>query len=164
MGEAHLPTEQPKAGQEPRVPAPDVDPGRPRHHQGPPAKGTQAPVGLTWRIRDRETFRRLRAEGRQTRRGPLTVIFVDTSPSEPPRVAYAVGSKVGGAVVRNRLRRRLRAIVHEAAPQLPPGAYLITAAPAAAHLTFGELRTTVREILGATTDPGAGRPVPGEPR
>jgi len=94
----------------------------------------------------------------------LTVTFVDTSPSEPPRVAYAIGSKVGGAVERNRLRRRLRAIVREVAPELRPGAYLITAAPAAAHLTFGELRTTVREILGATTDPGAGRPLPGEPR
>ena len=82
----------------------------------------------------------------------MTVTFVDTSPSDPPQVAYAIGSKVGGAVVRNRLRRRLRAIAHEAAPQLPPGAYLITAAPAAADLTFGELRTIMREMLGATDE------------
>jgi ribonuclease P protein component len=84
----------------------------------------------------------------------LTVTFVETSSSEPPKVAYAIGSRVGGAVVRNRLRRRLRAIVRETAPQLRPGAYLITAAPAAAHLTFGEMRTTVREMLGATAETG----------
>ena len=87
----------------------------------------------------------------------MTVTFVETSPSDPPQVAYAIGSKVGGAVVRNRLRRRLRAIAQEAAPQLPSGAYLITAAPAAAHLSFGELRTIVREMLGATDDTDASR-------
>jgi ribonuclease P protein component len=87
----------------------------------------------------------------------LTVTFVDTSPSDPPQVAYAIGSKVGGAVVRNRLRRRLRAIAHEAAPQLPKGAYLITAAPAAADLTFGELRTIMREMLGATDETDVSR-------
>lgn len=157
MGEADLPTEQPEAGEEPRVPAPHVDPCGTSHHQGPPAEGTQASDGLTWRVRDRETFRRLRTQGRRTRRGPLTVTFVDTSPSDPPQVAYAIGSKVGGAVVRNRLRRRLRAIAHEAAPQLPPGAYLITAAPAAADLTFGELRTIMREMLGATDETDVSR-------
>ena len=40
-------------------------------------------------------------------------------------VAYAVGRHVGGAVVRNRCRRRLRVIAAEASPDLAPGAYLI---------------------------------------
>ncbi len=57
---------------------------------------------------------------------------------------------------RNQLRRRLRAIVNELAPQLRPGAYLIRAAPEAAHLRYGELRTTV---IGATeAASGAGGP------
>jgi ribonuclease P protein component len=54
-------------------------------------------------------------------------------------------------VVRNRLRRRLRAIVSELAPQLAPGAYLVGAAPEAAALSFGELQAIVVEAFEAVT-------------
>jgi ribonuclease P protein component len=65
----------------------------------------------------------------------------------PPRVAYAIGRKVGGAVERNRLRRRLRGIVWQLAPLLRPGAYLIGVAPEGTHLSVGELRSTVTQAL-----------------
>jgi ribonuclease P protein component len=57
------------------------------------------------------------------------------------RVAYAVGRTVGGAVVRNRVRRRLRALV--AALPLAPGDYLVSVGPEAADLPFPELRVLV---------------------
>jgi ribonuclease P protein component len=57
------------------------------------------------------------------------------------RVAYAVSRAVGGAVDRNRVRRRLRAIVRRA--DLAPGAYLVAVAPAAAQLPFDELAAHV---------------------
>src|SRR5947209_4495366 len=104
MGEAHVPTEQPQTSQEPWLPAPDVDPGRTSDPEVPPPQGAQAPLGLIWRIRDRATFRELRVNGRRARRGPLTVTFVVRATDDPPQVAFAVGRKVGGAVVRNKLR------------------------------------------------------------
>jgi ribonuclease P protein component len=64
-----------------------------------------------------------------------------------PRVAFAVGRRVGGAVERNRLRRRLRAIVSEAAPGLRPGAYLVAAGPDAASLPHPELQAAVIDAL-----------------
>ena len=67
-------------------------------------------------------------------------------------MAYAVGRPVGGAVVRNRLRRRMRAVVSELGPHLRPGAYLVGAAPEAASLPFGELKEMVS---GAFDDAGA---------
>jgi ribonuclease P protein component len=67
----------------------------------------------------------------------------------PPRVAYTVGRKVGSAVARNRLRRQLRAAAGEAG--LVSGAYLISASPPAATMTFGELRETVRAAATAVT-------------
>src|SRR5439155_12562332 len=103
MGEADIPTEQPQARQKSRVPASDVDPGRARHLEGPPSQGPAPAVGLTWRIRDRTTFGQLRRDGRRSRSGPVTVTSVDGPSDQPPRVAYAVGRRVGGAVVRNRL-------------------------------------------------------------
>jgi ribonuclease P protein component len=74
---------------------------------------------------------------------------VATDAESPPRVAYAVGKNVGSAVARNRLRRRLRAVARELT--LAPGAYLISAAPPAATMTFGELRDSVRAAAAAVT-------------
>jgi ribonuclease P protein component len=70
----------------------------------------------------------------------------------PPRVAYAVGRKVGGAVTRNRVRRRLRASVARYRSHLRPGAaYLFGAGREAATAPFAELEVAVGELL-------AGRP------
>jgi len=79
---------------------------------------------------------------------------VEDEPGSTPRVAYAIGRRVGGAVHRNRLRRRLRAIAFELGPDLQPGAYLIAAAPAATGLSYGELRTIVSEGVKAVAGDG----------
>jgi ribonuclease P protein component len=82
------------------------------------------------------------------RRGPITVTWAPGDPAEPPRVAYAIGKHVGGATVRNRIRRRLRAIVRELERPLGPGAWLIGAAPEVAKLSYGELQAAVAEAVG----------------
>ena len=58
----------------------------------------------------------------------------------PPRVAYAIGRRSGGAVDRNRLRRRLRPLVREHADRLRPNyQYLVGATPAALRAPRSEL-------------------------
>ena len=75
-------------------------------------------------------------------------------PAEPPRVAFAIGRKVGGAVVRNRLRRRLRHLVREVVPAPGPGAWLISVGPGAAVLPYDQLGAALgRAICAATTAP-----------
>jgi ribonuclease P protein component len=70
--------------------------------------------------------------------------------TEPPRVAYAVGRGVGGAVVRNRVRRRLRAAAREHAAELVGGrAYLVSTTGAAMHSSYDELRTSLHDALRA---------------
>jgi ribonuclease P protein component len=146
MSEANLSTQQPETGQEPRLPAPDVDPGRASHHQGAPVEGPPASLGLIWRVDRHRTFDELR-KGCRGRCGPITVSWVPGDPNEPPRVAYTIGRRVGSAVVRNRVRRRLRMLVREAAPALGSGAYLIGVGPAAALLPYEDLRTTLMKAL-----------------
>ena len=74
-------------------------------------------------------------------------------PTQPPSVAYAVPRAVGGAVERNRLRRRLRATVRELDAELVPGGrYLLSAGPAAMTTTTVELRDTLRALLRATRE------------
>jgi ribonuclease P protein component len=151
MGEAHIPTEQAQARQESRLSAPHVDPGRTSHHQGPSPQGPPQAVGLIWRLRGRQNFLALRRSERRVHRGPITITWVPGQPTEPPQVGFAVGRRVGGAVQRNRLRRRLRAIATEAAADLAPGAYLIGVAPPAVALPFRELRTIVSDMLLAVS-------------
>jgi ribonuclease P protein component len=62
-------------------------------------------------------------------------------------LAFAIGRAVGTAVVRNRLRRRLRALFGELSPTLRPGTYLVGVGPAAATLDYGELRRIVSTAL-----------------
>ena len=71
------------------------------------SRGPRAPLGLILRVRDRDTFALL-ARARVCRRDPVWVRrVVATGPG--PQVGYAVSRRVGNAVTRNRVRRRLRA-------------------------------------------------------
>jgi len=100
---------------------------------------------LIERVRQRDSFVRLRREGVRVRTGPLWCSFVDDQAVMPPMVAFAIGRPLGTAVARNRLRRRLRAIL--GAIDVPPGIYLIGARPAVHELTFDELRSTTVELI-----------------
>lgn len=120
-----------------------------------PATGddsSTAPPGV-WRIRDRATFAELRQFGRRRWGGPLNVVWVAGPATRPPRVAFAISRRVGPAVVRNKVRRRLRAVAAEmaSAGTLAPGDYLVAASPAAADASFVMLRdgmTTACAALG----------------
>ncbi|MDQ4070774.1 MAG: ribonuclease P protein component [Actinomycetota bacterium] len=87
------------------------------------------------------------------RRGAITVTWLPGDPAEPPKVAYAIGRRAGGAVVRNRVRRRLRAITREVRAQLRPGAYLFRASAPASSLSYRDLRATVCQALAALHQP-----------
>jgi ribonuclease P protein component len=101
-------------------------------------------MGTLWRVRGRTAFATLAREGRRVREGLVTVVFRPGEP--PPRVAFAVSRKVGSAVVRNTVRRRLRAVLAEA--DLAGGDYLVIAAPGTGELGFPELRGQLLRALG----------------
>jgi ribonuclease P protein component len=112
---------------------------------------------LIGRVRHRSTFTDLRRRGTRASSGPLTVTYVeDPSPIDgrpnrtapPVRVAFAVPRRVGKAVVRNRVRRRLRAVFAEAgADRVPAGAYLVAVRPGADGLPYRELSEHVHRAL-----------------
>jgi ribonuclease P protein component len=58
-----------------------------------------------------------------------------------------VSKAVGGAVVRNRTKRRLREIVRADLASLPPGVDLVVRAnPASAEAPFTELQQTLKSL------------------
>jgi ribonuclease P protein component len=114
--------------------------------------GLASPRPGLWRISDRATFQALRA-GRRARRGAISVTYVPAE-SAPPRVAFAIGKHTGGAVVRNRTRRRLRAALRELQGRgaLPPGAYLVGGSPDLARLPWSALCTDLEAAVLAATE------------
>ena len=67
--------------------------------------------------------------------------------------------RTGSAVVRNRLRRRLRAVMRELAdparrPALPSGAYLIRARRNAGGADFARLRQDAERLLARIVESG----------
>ena len=93
-------------------------------------------------------FTRLRARGRRTATANLTFFRADAAPADPhPLVGITVSKSVGTAVVRNLLRRRLAAAIHELLPEHARMRLLIVARPSAATLSFAALREEVRGAL-----------------
>ena len=66
------------------------------------------------------------------------------------RIAYSISRKVGNAVVRNRLRRRLKSIFSEyfgSHASLPVTSAVIIVLPGAARVTFADLQGQVVELM-----------------
>ena len=73
--------------------------------------------------------------------------FVDDPDVAPPQVAFAFSRALGNAVTRNRLRRRLRAILSNA--DVPNGLLLFGGRPPLGELTFAQLEIRVAALLDA---------------
>lgn len=115
-----------------------------------------------WRVSDRASFDALR-RGRRSRAGSVSVTYVaDPAAQATPRVAFQVGKATGGAVVRNRVRRRLRAALRELRHQgrLPGGTYLVGGRVEVADQPWPQLLADVDGAVAAAT--GAGD-TPGRP-
>jgi ribonuclease P protein component len=88
------------------------------------------------------------AGARRQRAGPVSLRFLSDGSDDPPRVAYAIGRRVGSAVARNRVRRRLRAALERHSAQLlPGGAYLFAAERSSMNLPFPTLSECVVTLL-----------------
>jgi ribonuclease P protein component len=68
-------------------------------------------------------------------------------------VAYVVSKRVGNAVLRNRIRRRLRAAVAERRYELRPGAaYLFGGGAEVATMRFDDLRTVIGALVARSAE------------
>lgn len=108
------------------------------------------------RLRRPADFSRAVRRGRRAGR-PLLVVHLfgpehtsgDAGPSlTEPRVGFVVSRGVGGAVIRNQVKRRLRHLVAQRLRALPAGADLVVRAqPAAAAATSADLAADLDRAL-----------------
>lgn len=151
--EAYVSAQYPASSQEARLSQADADSRWARNYFGPPSEGSRPIVGLIGRLHQRDDFRLLAREGLTVRRGPLRVRFrsVKGRIDDPSvRVAYAIPRIVGSAVERNRIRRRLRALIvdlYRRRQGVPFGDYLIRVSPGAANLSYEEMQQYLTDAI-----------------
>lgn len=77
------------------------------------------------------------------------VIYVlSQKPAGTSRIGFAAGKKLGKAVVRNRIKRRMKAAVQVLWPRVKDGLYLIVIArQAAKEMPFPQLQAKVQELF-----------------
>ena len=100
------------------------------------------------RLRDTEAFRRTVRTGRRVG-SPILVVHLG-APADvgPVRVGLVVSRAVGNAVVRNRVKRRLRHLLREQIEAVPAGSdVVVRALPPTAELSSSELRTELSRCL-----------------
>ena len=101
-------------------------------------------------IRSATDFRALQAEGR-SRVHPLLVMRYRRNGQAVTRYGISAGRRIGSAVQRNRIRRRLRTVLREVGGSVQPGwDVLIISRPPAAAATQSELRLALDRLLRAT--------------
>ena len=135
----------------------DADGRRPSRHRRPEGPGSKATDGLTSErgthpprlvmLSRPQEFAALQGAGTVRSHPLLTARFLRTD-LETTRFGLATGRKLGGAVVRNRVRRRLREVLRAMAPSFQPGwDVLIIARPAIVEADHQVLVETLRRLL-----------------
>ncbi|MCT4354890.1 ribonuclease P protein component [Streptomyces sp. Je 1-79] len=116
------------------------------------------------RLRRREDFATAVRRGRRAGR-PLLVVHLRSGATNPhapgesaplTRAGFVVSKAVGGAVVRNQVKRRLRHLVRERLSELPPGSLVVVRAlPGAGDADHAQLARDLDAALQRLLGGGA---------
>lgn len=102
------------------------------------------------RLRRNVEIRHVRRSGHR-RSHPLLLLFAAENDRASARFAITASRRVGNAVVRNRVRRRIREAIRQHLSNVQPGwDFLFVARGRAAVAPYPELEGAVRELLNRT--------------
>ena len=157
-GQADVPAEEAAPREGARLPRPDEDDPGSSAPGGPAGTRPEAPDGLTTTrgpnpprvlmLTHPQDFSAIQERG-ASRSHPLLIVRSLRTDLETTRFGLATGRRLGGAVVRNRVRRRLREALRAMAPSFRPGwDVLIIARPALVEADHVALVGALRRLLG----------------
>ena len=100
------------------------------------------------RLRRNTEFQRIYRQGATYSEGMVVLHLLRLPDADVRQAGFSVSKKLGGAVVRNRVKRRLRDAYRLVLPQLPRGYQLVfTARRGAAEADYEQLAQAVRRAL-----------------
>jgi ribonuclease P protein component len=130
--ETHIPTEQPQAEEDARLPCADAHDRRTERDQAAASAGPSSPGRLNGRLSgglSKRRFDEVFQEGRRIQTRYCRIVSLEG----PGRVGFATAKTIGSKPKRNRAKRRLREAVRLLAATLPPNADVIFVGKAALH-------------------------------
>ncbi|MFM8983043.1 MAG: ribonuclease P protein component [Spartobacteria bacterium] len=93
------------------------------------------------RLLNSRDFRKVREKGKSSQGRLLRLGVLKDSDPKPTRIGLVTSKRVGGAVDRNKTRRRLREMIRAVLPTIAPGLDIVVVAKSsAASASFDELR------------------------
>ena len=146
--EAHLPAEQSRAQAPARLPGPDGDRRRPQDPGRAPGAGPQVPLRLSSLTRRADFLAANRG-----RRAPMPGFVLLVRPREDGdmriRLGITVTKKIGGAVVRNRMKRRFRSLARDLLPAngIAGADHVLIGRQGGIERDFGLLRAELEKAL-----------------
>jgi ribonuclease P protein component len=162
IDEAHLPAEQSRAQAPARLPGPDGDRRRPQGSGRAPGAGPQDPLRLSSLTRRADFLAANRG-----RRAPMPgfVLLVRPRQDGDPaiRLGITVTRKIGGAVVRNRMKRRFRSLAREILPVkgVAGADHVLIGRQGGIERDFALLKSELQSALAKLAKPSV-RPEPAE--
>ncbi|GMA50743.1 ribonuclease P protein component [Alicyclobacillus contaminans] len=102
-----------------------------------------------YRLKDNRDFRRVFARGKSVAVRHFILYWFENRHTPTFRAGFSVSKKVGNAVVRNRLKRRLRACWQELAPHIENTHmdFVVICRRSAAEASYDEIRTELTKLL-----------------
>jgi ribonuclease P protein component len=100
-------------------------------------------LGKAARLRRRREFLAVQQGGRRLQAKELVILALATGANRP-RLGITVSTRVGTAVVRNRIKRWVREAFRDASPSLPPVDVVVVARPGAGRMGLGAVREAIR--------------------
>lgn len=97
-----------------------------------------------YRMKKNGQFRYVYRKGKSAGAKEISLVYVRAAKLQ---VGFCVSKKVGNAVVRNKVKRRLRAAFAYHIKELENGFYVINARPCAAQASFAALQRSMRYLF-----------------
>jgi ribonuclease P protein component len=101
-----------------------------------------------YRLKRRNDFRRIFREGQSFANRQFVVISLLREKAGPPRIGISVSKKVGNAVVRNRIKRRIKEVnrqwIHHIRLQTD---MVIVARNSVTHLDYQQIKSSLHHLL-----------------
>lgn len=100
------------------------------------------------RLTSPRDFRRVFERGRRASDDGILCVAAAGGADRPPRAGVVTGRALGGAVARNRAKRRARAILRPLVREIPSGVdVVVTVKPEATGKTFQEMERSITVAL-----------------